>query len=166
MIVALPFAWRIGGAESTPSVSTRSADKRLDVYFRCIVATFSSFRRWNPQADLVLISDGEPPPPYSEALRRFGVDVLLADFDHLPPEGFAPSFRTSMYMLDVLSAASRIDGWDHLVVIDPDLLCMRPLDGLIDSVGESIGAYPLPHYAVDHQINGLSRREAGAIHRE
>lgn len=165
VLVVLPFSWQVGGAEATPSVGTRRADDRLAIYLRCIVAAFASIRRWNPQARLILATDATPPLPFANDLKDVGVEMHLTPFGHLPPENFAPAFRTSMYMLDALRATLDIGGWEHLVVVDPDIVCIRPLEDLLDAVGGGVGAYPLQNYAPDHSINGLSRREAGEIHR-
>lgn len=166
MLVILPFAWRSSGtAEATPN-SRRVRDRdRLSMYFRCITAALASYRRWNPSIRLALVTDRRPEVAVARELAALGVEVNLIDFDHDPPARFAPQFRTSLFALDALEAAWADDRWGHLVVTDPDSLCMEPIDSLIDLADGNIGGYVLD-YPPDHNINGLTRREAARIYAE
>ncbi len=164
MLIVLPFTWA-GGAEATPNAKQKGAAGPSDIYFRCMTATLASFRRWHPDARLVLAVDVAPPHPFDEQLRQLGVTTRLGTFAHRPPAGFPPRFVTSLYLLDALRSGRAVPGWDRLVVIDPDLFCMEPLDRLLSALDRtpgSVGAM-LIDYPVEHDMNGLTRREAAGM---
>jgi len=136
----------------TPAPATQSPNlRRTDdgraaaAYYRAIVITFSSIRRWNPDADLKLVSDVDPPPPFDRQLADLDVHVLLTPFDHRPPEGFWPIFNASLYTIDALRALAD-DGSvkDAVLLLDPDILCTGNLGPVVDAIApDTWVVYPL-----------------------
>jgi hypothetical protein len=144
-----------------PRQSPNLAQRSLDPYYRSMVVTFASVRRWNPQLPLALITTETPPGPYAGTLASLGVEQVTTPFGHRPPEGFTTRFAASVYQLDALAASS-----GPTLFLDPDVVCRGPLAPLLAAVPDgAVGALAL-HYRPDHDVNGLSRRQAEVIHHE
>lgn len=125
-----------------------------------MTVTFASLRRWNPSLILQLITNDDPPPSHARELDALDVEVRRAPFNHRPPLGFAEVFAASLYMLDALDVKQDSE---ITMFLDPDVLCTRSLQAMLDRLEGFTGALPL-EYAVDRNINGLTRREAGVLH--
>lgn len=136
MTVAIAFV-RMPKAESAQCRGRPGEEPALS-YFRCMVSAFGSVRRWNPAADLVLVTAEPLPQPYAGQLARIGVETVLAPFAHRPPEGLGTGWASSLYHLDAMEALRTRGGTQ--VFIEPDLLCVRPLDDLLTTVGDRVGA--------------------------
>jgi len=148
-------------APMDPGQSPNLERPSLEPYYRSMVVTFGSVRRWNPVLLLTLATTERPPEPHADALSELGVREVLTPFEHRPPDGFTTRFAASVYQLDALAAVS-----GPTVFLDPDVVCRGPFDDLLDVIAHaSVGALPLA-YAPDQDINGLSRSQAEAIHRE
>jgi hypothetical protein len=133
----------------------------LQPYYRSMVVAFGSVRRWNPHIDLTFVTTEPPPRPYADALTALGVRQLTTPFSHRPPDGFTARFAASTYQLDALAATS-----GPTLFLDPDVVCLAGLDNLLGAVPDGgVGALAIP-YPPDHDVNGLSRRQAESIHRD
>ncbi len=106
-----------------------------------------------------MVMSDDPGPTWRSEFASIGARVEVVPFEHTPPEGFAPTFAGSLYLLD---AIERIALDDYLLLIDPDVLCVGDLSLLLDEPNE-IAVLPLP-YSEDRPINRLSRNEAAQIH--
>lgn len=124
-----------------------------------MVVAFASVRRWHEDLPLQLVTNEPPPVPYRRELANLDVTITLQAFDHAPPVGFSKQFAGSLYMLDAVRACRDQD----TVFIDPDVVCVRPLDAMLTDVGATVGAMPL-NYPPDTSIGGLSLAEAGELH--
>ncbi|UYL88318.1 glycosyltransferase [Arthrobacter phage EvePickles] len=153
--VAIPFV-RVAASQN-PNLSTKENDPTTP-YFRAMVVAFASARRFHPEVKLQLISNAQPPAPFAEQLSALGVEVIEIPFSHRPPNGFTAKFEASLYMLDALE---RVSG--TTVFIDPDVLFVDRIDALLAEVGDNVGALEMG-YPLDHDVNGLTRRQAGDLH--
>lgn len=133
--VAMAFA-RMPSAQS-PYARGRLGEPTAYTYYRCMASAYGSLRRWNPDADLVLVTTDPLPEPFHGELARIGVETLLTPFAHRPPEGYAKVWGASLYHLDAMDALRGRTGVQ--VFTEPDVLCVRPLDALIAHVGDSVG---------------------------
>lgn len=156
--VAIPFV-RIDPIQN-PNLRAREGCDPAEPYFRSMVVAFASLRRWHPGADLQFISNAEPPKTYAEHFGRLGVEFKCVAFNHEPPAGFARHFTGSLYLLDALASLTA----ERSVVIDPDVLCIGALNGMLDT-GQSVGVLNLG-LAADENINGITRQQAGELHGE
>ncbi|MFC7305774.1 hypothetical protein ACFQVC_16290 [Streptomyces monticola] len=128
---------------------------RAEMYYRALSVTLASVRRWHPGLRTVLVTDTEPPP----YVREFA-EVRFTAFRHRPPEGFVTEpMRGCLYTLDALDALAG----DDTLLVDPDVLCTAPLDGLFARAGDKLGAYPL-EVAPEHDIYGQTRAGAAVLH--
>jgi hypothetical protein len=134
--VAMAFA-RMPSAQS-PYARGRLGEPTAYTYYRCMASAYGSLRRWNPRADLVLVTTDPLPEPFHGQLTRLGVEILLTPFAHCPPEGYAKVWGSSLYHLDAMEALRARGGVQ--VFTEPDVLCVRPLDDLVASVGDAVGA--------------------------
>ena len=128
---------------------------------RAMTVAFASVRRWNPEADLELISNALPEPRHLSNLRGLGVEYKYVPFDHRPPEGFANIFAASLYLLDALSVLSS----ETTLLLDPDVLCIRGVKDLLRDLDGHVGALDMG-FPPSEDINGLTRASAGALHAE
>jgi hypothetical protein len=142
--------------DQNPNVT---ANDSTTAYFNAMGVTFASLRRWNPDLPLELISDAPAPAPFADVLSELGVQLRLVPFRHRPPEGFHHSFGASLYMLDALNETQA-----DTAFLDPDVLCVRPLAAMWEATSGAMGVLPMD-YTPSHNINGLTRLEAGELHR-
>jgi hypothetical protein len=134
--VAIAFV-RMPRAESAQCRGRKGEEPALS-YFRCMASAFGSVRRWNPDAGLVLVTAEPLPEPYAAQLARIGVETVLSPFAHRPPEGLGSGWASSLYHLDAMEALRARGGTQ--VFIEPDFLCVRPLDDMLTTVGDRVGA--------------------------
>jgi len=134
--VAIAFV-RMPKAESAQCRGRPGEEPALS-YFRCMASAFGSVRRWNPDVDLVLVTAEPLPEPYAGQLARIGVETVLSPFAHRPPEGLGNGWASSLYHLDAMEALRTRGGTQ--VFIEPDLLCVRPLDEMLTTVRDRVGA--------------------------
>ena len=135
--VAIAFV-RMPKPESAQCLGRPGEEPALS-YFRCMASAFGSVRRWNPGAHLVLVTAEPLPEPYAGQLARIGVETVLTPFAHRPPEGLGGGWASSLYHLDAIEALRTRGGTQ--VFIEPDLLCVRPLDDLLAAVGDRVGVH-------------------------
>lgn len=151
-VIAIPYVPM--PTDQNPNVKSG----RSDTYMISSYVTLSSLRRWNPFLDLRFVSDRTPSAEWLEKFESINVASQVLPFEHLPPKGFANKFLGSLYLLDVLG---KIEA-DYLCVIDPDVFCIRSLDGALRDVSKvRVLNIPSPR---DLRINGLAPLEADVIH--
>jgi hypothetical protein len=155
--VAIPFV-RVD-AKQNPNIKSKSTDSSL-AYFRSMTVAFASVRRLHPDIDLTLITDAAPPGEFKSILSELGIRTQIALFDHRPPAGFTRVFEGSLFLLDALN---HLDA-DISILIDPDVLLVRPLNEMLNELGDRAGAVRID-YTVEQNINGLSRTEAMELYR-
>lgn len=155
--VAIPFV-RIDASQN-PNLVIRGGRDPAEPYFKSMTVAFASLRRWNPDATLEFISNAEPPAVYQDHFDRLGVQTRIVPFGHRPPEGFARRFTASLYLLDALGSLSA----EETLIVDPDVLCVRPLGRMLEQVNGRVGALRMdfPDY---EDINGITRVQAGELH--
>jgi hypothetical protein len=153
--VAIPFV-RVAASQN-PNLRTKSVDPAIS-YFRAMVVAFASARRFHPELKLQLISNAQPPAPFADELCVLGVEVVELPFAHRPPEGYTVRFEASLYLLDALENVT-----GKTIFVDPDVLFVDRMDGLLNWVGDSVGVMEMG-YPIDYDVNGLTRRQAGQLH--
>src|SRR5215471_15611714 len=101
--VIVPFA--VDPAESTP-FTKGSHRTRLHTYYRSSVATFGTIRRFNPKLECVFATNATPPQWVTRQFERLNVQIEHVDArsTQLLPAG--TTFRTSLYLFDVLRATN------------------------------------------------------------
>ncbi|MDN4646384.1 hypothetical protein [Arthrobacter sp. PsM3] len=155
--VAIPFVRT--EASQNPNLRVRDGGDPAEPYMRAMTVAFASVRRWNPDADLHLISNAAPEEDHHRELRRLGVEYKLVPFAHRPPVGFAARFEASLYLLDALGSLEA----DTTLLIDPDVLCVNSMDALLSHVADHAAALDM-QFPEDEDINGLTRTQAAALH--
>jgi hypothetical protein len=156
--VAIPFAPM--PRDQNPNVKVRGRDNIEDVYLRAAFVAFASVRRWNPDYSLVFVTSSTPHKDWVLQFESLGVEIQLIPFDHLPPAGFAEKFLGALFLLDAVAQISA----DYLLLIDPDVLCVKGLD---DLVNDPYAILALKMDFDSHEpINGITLAEATEIHKE
>ncbi|RUR01231.1 hypothetical protein [Labedella endophytica] len=153
--VAIPFV-RVA-KENNPNL--KAGVDQAEAYYKSMIVSFASARRVDPQVRLILVSNESAPPKFKVALDQFEVETIVVEFLHRPPAGFTPAFEGSLFLLDALNAVDD----DQVILMDPDVLVLRPLADVVDALKGKVGVLPLP-YEPDRVVNGLSRRQAQRIH--
>ncbi|MDG4857713.1 hypothetical protein P8605_06005, partial [Streptomyces sp. T-3] len=147
----------VGPAPMPPSIAVAFTPTGAGAaaYYRAMTVTFASLRRFHPELRTVLVTDVEPP----DRVREFA-EVRIAPFRHSPPPGFvAEPMRGCLYLLDALEATAGED----VLFVDPDVICVAPLDGLFAGLGDAVGGY-LVDYPEDCDVYGQTRAGAGSLH--
>lgn len=155
--VVIPFV-RVDASQN-PNLTVKRGDNPADAYFRSMIVAFASVRRFNPLIDLVLVTNEEAPDPYKEQLLDLGVQTELRSFDHVPPKGYSARFSASLYLIDALESLRH----RTTIIIDPDVLCIRSLEGMLSAMSEEVGVLPID-YSANHNVNGISRVQAAELH--
>lgn len=150
--VVVPFAADL--FEATP-FTDGPPRVRLRTYYRCIIATFATLRRFNPRLTLVLATNVAPPDWMRRQLERLEARTRIVEARaiHLHPPG--STFRTSFYLFDVLRRTEVLHG-QAVAFLDPDVVCTGPLQ--LELADGEVGFLPLPTMAED-SIKGVSLRE-------
>lgn len=147
-------------ADADESPNIKYSD-HTTAYYRAMMVTFGSIRRWNPSLDLALITNDATPPEYAGHFATLGVTERLVPFEHKSPPGFNRAFGPSLYMLDALRSQTISE---TVTYIDPDVLCIRPLNAMLSACGDAVGALPID-YPPQYDVNGLTRSQAAELHR-
>ena len=156
-VVIIPFVRM--PASQNPNLRRTVGVDSASPYYQSMIVAFASIKRFNPHVGMALVTNEPPPEPYLSMLTDLGVEVRRVSFGHRPPDGFASTFVGSLYLLDALARPESVTR----VLIDPDVLCIRSLDRMLDDVSSDIGALNI-NLGPDENINGISRRDAGIIH--
>lgn len=152
-------------ASQSPNLRRTNDDRAAAAYYRAIVVTFASIRRWNPEVELVLVSDVDAPEPFAGELRSINARTELVPFAHRPPQNFWPIFNASLYSIDALQALAESSGAGHrLLLLDPDIVCVGNLDPVLQGIsGGTWLAYPIG-IPQNEKSQGLSAIEAVELH--
>lgn len=163
----LAVAFTPAPADQSPNLRRTTDAAAAGSYYRAITVTLGSARRWNPDLELVLVTDAALPGPVAGELRGLAVSVLPVPFEHRPPAGFAPTFAASLYSIDAIAAlAQRRSPGDRILLLDPDVLCVGPLDPVFGAFnGRRILVYPTGFPPVESS-QGLSAIDAMPLHLE
>jgi hypothetical protein len=129
MKVIIPFARDVSRQPNAPD----DVDAKQLAYWRCIEACVTSLRRHHSpdEVSAYLVTDCAVPPGTRQHLQSEGIDIVAKPFS-FDPGASATTYRSSFYKLDALEAAVEMD--DDVLIIDPDVLFIRPLDRLIAQV--------------------------------
>lgn len=150
-------------ARQSPNLRTTSDGAARAAYLRAMLVMFASARRAASDSDLALtvVTDLPIDEPHGQRLTELRVDVQVVPFGHRPPDGFAPTFAASLYMLDAIGGQ---EPGDTVLYVDPDVVFVRDPLALIHSVPRaSVGALPLLARR-DTCNNGLDRAQAAAVY--
>jgi len=164
-IVAVAFT--PAPAVQSPNMRAITDTGSVASYYRAIVVTFASVRRWNHHLRLALVTDCKPPVPYDDQLSALDVQILEAEFEHRPPDGFWPTFNASLYTIDVMSMLARTaKPTDQILLLDPDVLCTGELTAVLQVIrGTDVLVYPTG-FPEDEESQGLSALDAAPLHLE
>ncbi|GAA1351468.1 hypothetical protein [Falsarthrobacter nasiphocae] len=154
--VLVPFAQLDEHEQINPNIQ---AANPVDRYFECMKVAFASVKRVSPDAELVFISNAPLPERHRTDFEALGVASEVIPFLHKAPQGFLPSFQASVFVLDVVA------GLDErpCILLDPDVVVIRPLEELVEELGGQCGAYALKMPA-RHMYNGVSRLTSAEAH--
>lgn len=139
------------------------------VYERCLRVFFASARRWNPDAELHLVTnvpaEGIFVSGTIELFERLGVRRTVVQNDHETPVGYYGKWQNQFYVLDVtravLGASPSVREDDVVIVLDSDCLVTGPVTPeLVGPTGLASLIIPTP---ADVQENGVSPREMAAL---
>ncbi|MDP9694962.1 UNVERIFIED_ORG: hypothetical protein J2X79_002530 [Arthrobacter globiformis] len=154
--VAIPFV-RVDASQN-PNISVTATDDPAEPYFQTMTVAFASIRRWNPDANLELITNASPPVRYASLFAELGVTTRIVPFNHQPPHGFSKRFTASLFLLDALADLRKTT-----LIVDPDVLCIRSLEQMISRSAGKLGALRMD-FPESEDINGLTRQQAGELH--
>jgi hypothetical protein len=155
MKVCIPFTPM--PASENPNINSSSDAKSKDTYYKTIIVSFFSLRKFNPFLNLTLITTEEPPKHFHKQLDYLSVNIQIIPFIHRPPQKFASRFTGCFYLLDALS----IEEQDDCLYLDPDVLCLSKIP-VIFSPNMSILAYAL-EISPFKEVSGLKIEDSKNI---
>lgn len=165
MADTVAIAFTPAPAAQSPNLRRTTDAGAASAYYRAIVVAFASVRRWNPEQNLVFVSDSEPPAPDASKMAELGVRTLVVPFRHRPPEGFWPTFNASLFTIDAMDALiehSSVE--ERILLMDPDVVCTGSLEPVFsDIAGGGVLVYPTGFPAYE-KSQGLSALEAMPMH--
>jgi len=147
--------------------STRMA--HWDIYLRCIDLLAASVRRWQPDADFVVVMNSLA--ARSVTARRtalwesLGGRTTIVDNTHETPPSFPRAWKNQFFVFDCLAAlqSSLASDDDVALLLDSDCLVTGALGSLEQRIRATGSAALVVPYAEDVQVNGMTRRELAAI---
>lgn len=154
--VVIPFAQV--SVDQNPNSRSKTDEQQQAAYARAAAVTLASLRRWNPELELDWVSNAPVHPLLQPVLERVGATHSTPDFRHRPPAGFMETFAGCLYLLDVMA------GYDDApaLYLDPDVVCVAPLDELVAAGRDRVGALPF-HYPRDEKVNGVDTNLAARL---
>ena len=154
MEIVIPF---VKVKAINPNMSKFKSLDQSDEYYKCIVVSFMSFRKFNPDINLVLATNISPPTTYLSWLDKLGVKIRKIPFTYEPPFEFGDKFKGCFYIFDAINVAT-----DDALYIDPDFLCIKDLKNLSRELDTKVGIFELD-FPKDYKINGMTVNEAAEI---
>lgn len=136
-------------ASENPNINSSSDTKSRNTYYKSIIVSFFSLRKFNPFLNLTLVTTEEPPKHFYKQLNYLRVNIQIIPFMHRPPQKFASQFTGCFYLLDALS----IEEQDDCLYLDPDVLCLSEMP-LIFNSNQAILAYAL-EISPFEEVSGL-----------
>jgi hypothetical protein len=151
--VIIPFARGVA-ANQNPNARTSAAHSQEDAYACATAVTFASLRRWNPVAELSYFTNADVNPLCEPIFEACDVKTVRGRFVHEPPIGFTPQHSGSLFILDAMAHFADIDG----LYLDPDVLCVAPLNPLVAALQGRLGVLPM-HVPPQEMVHGLTRQD-------
>lgn len=152
MKVSIPFAQTDA---DNPNVRNKTQVENIEIYMQNIIVCFASLRKFNPTLKLQLITNKKV--RITQLLEKLNVELTYIPFTFYPPDIYGKTFAGCFYIFDGISAMT-----ESTLFIDPDILCMNPLDlqyfNSLEVAG-TIGALDL-QFSPSKDVNGLSHLEA------
>ena len=135
-----------------------------DIYWRCVVCFFASSRRVGNRARHLFYTNVERIPhvdgfDVAGALARLDVEVRVLPIKSRLGVEKVSAWNNQFYILDIIEDLFRSSDCENVAVFDSDCVWVRPADELLADVSQrGILSLCIP-YALDHRVNGASRRE-------
>lgn len=108
------------------------------VYMQIQVPFFTTFRHYNPEAELLFFTNLEAdqlPPFLTELFQRTRTEVVTLPYRNRPPKGWYKAWMNQFYVYDIFKEMERrMQPGDTLLVCDADCLCRTPLHSLFQSI--------------------------------
>lgn len=137
-----------------PNASFSNLDHVEQEYYQMILVSFFMFRKNNPEILLELVTTHVPQKEFRYFLDFLNVKINLVPFTFKPPVNFYRNYGFSFYLLDAIKINQNFD----TLYVDPDVLCLKNLATLFDSLDNRLAGINC-EYPMDFEINGLTRRK-------
>ena len=138
------------------------------VYMQIQVPFFTTFRHYNPEAELLFFTNLEAdqlPPFLTELFQRTRTEVVTLPYRNRPPKGWYKAWMNQFYVYDVMQAMERrMQPDDTLLICDADCLCLESLDNLFQTVHTHGSALYDMNYPKGYLINGTTLEEMETIY--
>lgn len=142
----------------SPNLGIRNPQVSSSLYERVICVAFWTLRVWNPNLQLVFITN-IPPRNIEEILKKLGVETLLVNFNHQPAESASDTFRSSFYLLDVILSLNT-----STLLLDPDIICLAKLEDF-NYIYSTLGFFNTG-FECSKSVNGITIASARAAAHE
>lgn len=151
-VIASAFAFRPGCGNSMQLGSKNDKEKQ-DIYIKNIIITLTSAKLHNPEDEVLLVTNEEPPKYCCEQLKQAGVAVRVIPYnDYVMPEKFAWSL--AFFKLCTLKYLAAQD-YGKILLIDADTLTVEPFTELWQEMDHGMMLYPVNHSYMHHDRNEI-----------
>ena len=130
-----------------PNSWTLSSEAMFDTYYTCMIVSFASIRRSDPDALIWLFTNETVPTPFSDHLASLGVEVKSCDTNYQTNTSVIQSHPGCLYLMDVLNFISQNgvpQSAGGVVFIDPDTVVRQSLAPL----EEELQNFPVVAYDI------------------
>lgn len=159
LLVTIPFAQV---KTFNPNIDPRFTSTEFDVYLKNIIVCFASLRKFNTSLELQLVTNINVKEPFESILKDLNVEITLIPFTFEPPVQLGLRFKACFFILDCIKDMKK-----STLFIDPDVICMNPIQMDQFRLGESQGSIGVLNmkFSKDFEVNGISHAEAVAIYK-
>ncbi|HIK58126.1 MAG: hypothetical protein ABGZ19_10045 [Verrucomicrobiales bacterium] len=147
--------------------------KNQNYYWRCVFLLFESSSRLNPASRHVLFINKKPPNKIdgidiNRLIQQYNIELVEFPKITKSPPDYYGAWNTQFIVLDVLDwLTENVKASDNIFVLDSDIIFNKPIndDLLIDLRTHKALLYSID-YAINHNINGLTRLELLELSKE
>lgn len=153
-VIASAFAFR-PGCGSSLQLGSRSDREKQDIYIKNIIVALTSAKLHNPEDEVLLVTNEEPPSYCGVQLEQAGIEVKVIPYDdYVMPEKFVWSL--AFFKLCALSYLAG-QNYNKILLIDADTLTMEPFTELWQEMDHGIMLYPVNHSYMHHDRDDIRK---------
>lgn len=153
-VIASAFAFRPGCGNSMQLGSKNDTEKQ-NIYIKNIIVTLTSAKLHNPEDEVLLVTNEEPPEYCREQLTKAGVTVRVIPYDdYVMPEEFAWSL--AFFKLCTLQYLTGQE-YQKILLIDADTYTVEPFTELWQEMDHGIMLYPVNHSYMHHDRDDIRK---------
>ncbi len=162
-VICNAFAFR-EDYKTSMQMGGRADEKLLDIYMKNIFVSLQSASLHNPEDEVMLLCNAEPPLAYQKLFAEHGIRVQVIAFDHfVMPKRF--DWALAFFKLCALQYLAEKEEYDRILLLDADTITMHPYTELWEEADYGLLLYGVGH-AFHHHDRELIRNDYRALYPE